>query len=190
MSHSSRQNRRGKELGLGLSTIYGIVKQNGGSINVYSELGVGTTFKIYLPRYQGDVERVEEVREETAIDGTGTILAVEDQPDLLELVKKSLEEFGYKVLTAVNPEEGIRLSEEHRGEIDLLLTDVIMPVMNGKELRNRIQAVRPRIKTIFMSGYTANVIAHEGVLDEGVDFIQKPFTPRSLAQKVQEILKA
>ncbi len=181
---------KGQGTGLGLSTIYGIVKQNGGSINVYSELGVGTTFKIYLPRYQGNVERVEEVREETAIDGTGTILAVEDQPDLLELVKKSLEEFGYKVLTAVNPEEGIRLSEEHRGEIDLLLTDVIMPVMNGKELRNRIQAVRPRIKTIFMSGYTANVIAHEGVLDEGVDFIQKPFTPRSLAQKVQEILKA
>lgn len=181
---------KGQGTGLGLSTIYGIVKQNGGSINVYSELGVGTTFKIYLPRYQGDVERVEEVREETAIDGTGTILAVEDQPDLLDLIKTSLEDFGYKVLATVNPEEGIKLCEAHRGEIDLLLTDIIMPVMNGKELRNKIQIICPHIKTIFMSGYTANVIAHEGVLDGGVDFIQKPFTPHSLAQKVQEILKA
>ncbi len=181
---------KGQGTGLGLSTVYGIVKQNGGSINVYSEMGVGTTFKIYLPRYQGEVEEPEAIQMEKPISGSGTVLIVEDQADLLELAKNSLEEYGYKVLTALNPEEGILLCETYESEIHLLLTDVIMPTMNGKELRDTIQTIKPNIKTIFMSGYTADVIAHQGVLDEGIDFIQKPFTPYVLAKKVHEVLKA
>ncbi|HUI30579.1 MAG TPA: PAS domain S-box protein [Candidatus Acidoferrales bacterium] len=179
---------KGHGTGLGLATVYGIVKQNGGSIHVYSELGVGTTFKIYLPRYEGEVEGDEAAQVENAIDGTDTVLIVEDQPDLLELAKNSLEEYGYKVLTASSPEEGIKLSGEYIDEIHVLLTDVIMPVMNGKELRDKIQTIKPDIKTIFMSGYTADVIAHQGVLDHGVDFIQKPFSPYALAKKVHDAL--
>lgn len=181
---------KGQGTGLGLSTVYGIVKQNGGSIHAYSEIGVGTTFKIYLPRYEGEVEATEAAQVETAIDGTETVLVVEDQADLLELAKNSLQEYGYKVLTALSPEDGIRLCEEYNDVIHLLLTDVIMPMMNGKELRDKIQAIKPDIKTVFMSGYTANVIAHQGVLDHGVDFIQKPFSPYALAKKVHEVLKA
>jgi len=181
---------KGQGTGLGLSTLYGIVKQNGGSINVYSEVGQGTTFKIYLPRHKGDVQQPEETQEEEEpVGGTETILVVEDRADLLELVKNTLQMFGYKVLTALSPAESIQLGKAYYGEIDLLLTDVVMPGMNGKELRNKIQTIRPNIKTIFMSGYTANVIAHEGVLDKGVDFIQKPFTSKALARKVREILK-
>ncbi len=180
---------KGQGSGLGLSTIYGIVKQNGGNINVYSELGMGSTFRIYLPRAEGDVESLERIQEEEPINGTETILIVEDQADLLEIAKKCLQEYGYKVLTALSPGEGIRLCESYPGEIHLLLTNVVMPVMNGKELRNRIQAIKPSMKAIFMSGYTADIIAHEGVLDEGVDFVQKPFTPKGLAKKVREVLE-
>jgi PAS domain S-box-containing protein len=181
---------KGQGTGLGLSTVYGIVKQNGGSINVYSEIGGGTTFRIYLPRYQGKVEDAEAVQAEKAIDGTETVLVVEDQADLLELAKNSLEEYGYKVLTALSPGEGILLCEGYQGKIHLLLTDVIMPVMNGKELRDKILTMKPDIKTVFMSGYTANVIADQGILDEEVDFIQKPFTPYALAKKVHDVLKS
>jgi len=114
---------------------------------------------------------------------------VEDQADMLELAKNSLEEYGYKVLTAWTPGEAILLCEEYTEEIDLLLTDVIMPVMNGKELKKSIEKIKPGIKTIFMSGYTANVIAHRGILEEGIEFIQKPFTPRALAKKVHDVLQ-
>ncbi|MFZ1976541.1 MAG: ATP-binding protein, partial [Bacteroidota bacterium] len=181
---------KGQGTGLGLSTIYGIVKQNGGSINVYSEAGSGTTFKIYLKRHYGEAEEPEAAHVDESIFGSETVLIVEDQSDFLELAKNSLQKYGYKVLTALSPGDGIRICETCEDEIHLLLTDVIMPAMNGKELRDKIQTIKPNIKTIFMSGYTANVIAHRGVLDEGVDFIQKPFSPYALALKVHEVLKS
>lgn len=181
---------KGQGTGLGLSTVYGIVKQNGGSINVYSEVNQGTTFRVYLPRCQDEVEKPEADQVKEDITGIETVLIVEDQVDLLELAASSLKEYGYKVFTASTPADGIRLCERYRDKIHLLLTDVIMPVMNGKELRDKILTIKPDIKTIFMSGYTANVIADRGVLNEGVDFIQKPFTPCVLAQKVHEVLKS
>ncbi|MCL4540353.1 MAG: PAS domain S-box protein [Bacteroidetes bacterium] len=181
---------RGQGTGLGLSTVFGIIKQNGGSINVYSEEGQGTTFNIYLPRYQGEVEEPEIKTETSVISGTETVLVVEDQSELLELAKNSLEEYGYTVLTALTPGEGILICEAYQDEIHLLLTDVVMPVMNGKDLRDRIQSIKPNIKTLFMSGYTANLIAHRGVLDEDVEFIQKPFTPHALAKKVHDVLNS
>ena len=180
---------KGQGTGLGLSTVYGIVKQNGGSVSVRSEIGTGTTFKIYLPRYRSKAEEPEPAPVEQAIRGNETVLIVEDQAELLELSKDSLEGYGYKVLTASSPEEGILQCEGYHDEIHVLLTDVIMPVMNGKELRDKIRAMKPNIKTIFMSGYTADIIAHQGVLDQGVDFIQKPFKPHELAKKVHEVLK-
>jgi PAS domain S-box-containing protein len=181
---------KGQGTGLGLSTVYGIVKQNGGSINVYSEPIGGTTFKIYLRRHYGETEKPEPAHAEESIFGSETVLVVEDQPDFLELARNCLKKYGYKVLTALGPEEGIIICENYEKEVHLLLTDVIMPAMNGKELRDRIRILKPNIKTIFMSGYTANVIAHRGVLDEGVDFIQKPFSPYALALKVHAVLKA
>ena len=180
---------KGQGTGLGLSTVYGIVKQNGGSINVYSEEGGGTTFKIYLRRRYGETEKPSTVRVEESIFGSETVLIVEDQADFLELAKNCLQKYGYKVIAALSPGEGLNLCETYEDEIHLLLTDVIMPEMNGKELRDKIQVLKPGIKTIFMSGYTANVIAHRGVLDEGIDFIQKPFNPNALALKVREVLK-
>ncbi len=178
----------GQGTGLGLSTVYGIVKQNGGAINVYSEENVGTTFRIYLPRYYGELIQGDAEEETLDLSGTETILIVEDQAELLELAKNILEEHGYKVLTALNPREGILLSEAYVGTIDLLLTDVVMPDLNGRQLQDRIVSMRPNIKTVFMSGYTADVIATRGVLDEGVDFIQKPFTPYDFSKKIREVL--
>ncbi len=181
---------KGEGTGLGLSTVYGIVKQNGGSINVYSEIDKGTTFKIYLPRCRRGDEKPSITGGMVQIDGNGTILIVEDQIDFLEIARRSLEEYGYRVLAASSPDEGILLCETWKNEIDLLLTDVVMPSMNGKELLNRLASMKPNIKSIFMSGYTVDVIADRGVLDKGVEFIQKPFSPYALAKKVHEVLKA
>jgi CheY-like chemotaxis protein len=178
----------GKGTGLGLSTVYGIVKQDGGTINAYSEPGIGTTFRIYFPRVREAAEEgVEPVREAAPV-GTETVLLVEDEEQILSLVARILEGHGYRVLSTRSPEEACRLAERHDGKIDLLLTDVVMPGMNGKELQGRIGGLRPGIPTLFMSGYTANAIAHRGVLDEGVAFVQKPFTVRSLAEKVRSVL--
>jgi len=181
----------GKGTGLGLSTLYGIVKQNNGFINVYSELDQGTAFKIYLPR----VDEVEEKPESNPVDvqsltGSETILVVEDEKQILRLCQRILEINGYKVITADKPGEAIVLCEKFPGEIHFLITDVVMPSMNGKELHERIKRIKPNIKALYMSGYTANVIAHRGVLTEGVRFIQKPFSPKALVQKVREILDA
>ncbi len=181
---------KGQGTGLGLSTVYGIVKQNGGNINVYSEVGVGTTFKIYFPRFYGDLEKRESEPDVVDVSGKETVLIVEDQADLLELARNSLSEYGYKVLTALSPGEAILICQEYQDEIHLLLTDVVMPVMNGKVLRDRIHVLKPTIKTLFMSGYTANVIAHRGILDEGVAIIPKPFTPSMLVKKVHEVLNS
>ena len=179
----------GKGTGLGLATVYGIVKQNNGFLNVYSEPGQGTTFRIYLPRYAGKAEQARTAApQESAMRGRETILVVEDEPEILNLTKRMLEKQGYHVLTAGTPGEAIRLAEEHAGEIHLLMTDVVMPEMNGRDLAKRMISFYPNIRRLFMSGYTANVIAHHGVLDEGVHFIQKPFSIRDLAAKVRQAL--
>jgi len=180
----------GKGTGLGLATVFGIVKQNDGFINVYSEPGQGTTFKIYIPRFTGDVRNEETKQNEELPKGRGeTVLIVEDEPQILNLGKRLLENLGYLVLTAANPSEAVRLAQEQPGKIDLLLTDVVMPEMNGRELSHHILAIQPDIKVLFMSGYTANVIEHHGVLEEGVAFIQKPLELKRLATKVREVLE-
>jgi PAS domain S-box-containing protein len=180
---------RGKGTGLGLATVYGVVKQNDGVINVYSEPGEGTTFKIYLPRYSGKTAHAPaEAPAESATGGPETVLLVEDEPMLLELAQTMLQELGYAVLAAATPGQAIRLAEEHAGEIHLLMTDVVMPEMNGRDLAKRLLSLYPNLKRLFMSGYTANVIAHHGILEEGVHFIQKPFSMKDLATKVREAL--
>jgi two-component system cell cycle sensor histidine kinase/response regulator CckA len=179
----------GKGTGLGLATVYGIVKQNNGFIAVYSEPDRGTTFKIYLPRYRGKAEQAQtEGLQGPVMRGRETVLVVEDEPALLNLNKSMLEKLGYRVMTAGTPGEAIRLAEEHAGEIHLLLTDVVMPEMNGRDLAKKMLSLYPNLKRLFMSGYTADVIAHHGVLDEGVHFIQKPFSRNDLAAKVREAL--
>jgi two-component system, cell cycle sensor histidine kinase and response regulator CckA len=177
-----------KGTGLGLATVYGIVKQNDGFIDVQSEPGRGTTVGIYLPRCEGESVVVTGRSEGAIPKGTETILVAEDEALLLEIADEFLTKQGYTVLPARTPKEALSLSENHAGEIHLLLTDVVMPEMNGKELSNRLKLIRPELKCIFMSGYTADMVARHGVLDQGIDFIQKPFSPRFLAEKVRAVL--
>jgi len=179
----------GKGTGLGLATVFGIVKQNNGFINVYSEPGIGTTFTIYLPRYAGKTGMaLREGMAKIAPLGQETILLVEDELAILNMASKILTKQGYSVLQANTPAEAIRLVKEQGGMIDLLITDVIMPGMNGKDLAHNLQSMNPRLKYLYMSGYTADAIAQQGVLDEGVYFIQKPFSLPDLATKVREVL--
>ncbi|MBC2710154.1 MAG: PAS domain S-box protein [Desulfosarcina sp.] len=179
----------GKGTGLGLATVYGMVKQNNGFINVYSEPGQGTTFKIYLPRHATEAGRTTKMdAAQPAARGHETILLVEDEPMILDITTTMLEHQGYTVQAAATPGEAIRLAREHAGEIHLLMTDVVMPEMNGRDLAKNLLSLYPNLKRLFMSGYTANVIAHHGVLDEGVQFIQKPFSVQTLAVKVREVL--
>jgi PAS domain S-box-containing protein len=181
----------GQGTGLGLSTVYGIVKQNAGFINVYSEPGKGTTFKIYLARHANSAVESPKVDTAKITHGHGeTILIVEDEVSILELAKRILEGLGYTVMIARLPSQALNLAEEHLGEIHLLITDVVMPEMNGRELSTRLRTRCPTLRTLFMSGYTANVIAHRGVLDEGVQFMPKPFSKESLAQKVRDALNS
>jgi len=181
--------KAGEGTGLGLATVYGIVKQNEGFINVYSEPGKGTTFKIYLPRFESEVAEVAiELSAKTPLGRGETVLLVEDETAVLTMGEKMLTRLGYSVLTADAPEEALRLIEKYQGEIRLLITDVVMPQMDGRELSERLSAVQPDLKCLFMSGYTANAIAHRGVLDEGVVFVQKPFSLQDLAAKVREAL--
>ena len=179
----------GEGTGLGLATVYGIVKQNNGFINVYSEPGEGTTFSIYLPRHLGEAEQTRgKDMIEPIPQGHGTILLVEDEPAILQLTKELLEICGYTVLSANTSAEGIRLASEHQGKIDLLMTDVIMPEMNGRDLADKLKAHYPQLKCLFMSGYTYDIISRQGALKEGLDFIQKPFSLPALAAKVREVL--
>lgn len=179
----------GKGTGLGLATVYGAVKQNKGYIDVCSELGRGTTFNIYLPRYLGKgVEAHAKAAHEPAPKGNETILLVEDAPAILNMTTTILTKMGYKVLPAVSPGEALQRAREHTGDIQLLMTDVIMPEMNGRDLANQVLSIYPGIKRLFMSGYTADIIAHHGVLDDGVHFIQKPFNMSVLSAKLREVL--
>lgn len=178
-----------KGTGLGLATVYGIVNQNNGFINVYSEPGSGTTFKIYLPRHKGKADKTITECASEIPQGCGEIvLLVEDEASILELGKKMLEKIGYTVLAAATPQEAFDLARTHNGKIHLLITDVVMPEMNGRDLADRLHSLYPDIKTLFMSGYPADVISHKGVLDEGVNFIQKPFLQKELAVKVCKTL--
>lgn len=178
----------GKGTGLGLSTVYGIVKQNNGYIHVYSEPGIGTNFKIYFPRYCGEVEKHYNIADNGIITGTETILIVEDYEEILYLAVEILEKYGYQVLKARNPDDAVMTSEQYKDEIQLLITDVVMPTMNGKALEEKIKIKRPQIKTLFMSGYTADIIAKRGVIKPGVAFLQKPFSVESLITKVRDVL--
>lgn len=179
----------GRGTGLGLSTVYGIVKQSGGSILVYSEVGRGTTFKIYLPRVPEAME-IETVCDEprSVPRGHETILLVEDEDMVRNLCKEVLEAYGYTVVPAANGEDALRVCEESDGPTDLLITDVVMPQMSGRELAQRVAALRPDTKVLYMSGFTDDAVVRHGVLDDGICFIQKPFSPDALALKARSIL--
>ncbi len=179
----------GEGTGLGLATVYGIVEQNGGFINVYSEPGHGTTFKIYLPRHTDlEAECQGKTQERIPRGNAETILIVEDDVSILTLTQRILTEIGYAVLVAQLPSQALQLGEKNQHKIDLLITDVVMPEMNGKELSDRFYELYPGIKTLFMSGYTADALGHRGILEQDIHFIQKPFSKESLAFKVKKIL--
>ena len=181
----------GEGTGLGLATVYGIVQQNGGRIEVESVPDTGTTFKIYLPQQQCEVNNNTKSVKSAPTKGQGeTILLVEDEPSLLSLAERLLQRLGYNVLSASGPLKALRLTDDYHDDIHLLLTDVIMPDMNGCELAEKLIVKRPQLKCLFMSGYPADVIAHQGVLEEGVQFIQKPLSIHDLADKVRQVLSS
>jgi PAS domain S-box-containing protein len=180
----------GQGTGLGLSTCYGIVKQAGGAIWVYSEVGQGTTVKVYLPRFVGEAQELQAPVRPSNLRGTETVMVCEDDDQVRALMTRTLTRFGYTVLDAANGGEAILIAEGHEGTIDLLITDVVMPRMSGKQLVERIIRIHPFTRVLYVSGYTANAIVHRGVLVEGVVLLQKPFTPDSLAAIVRQVLDA
>jgi CheY-like chemotaxis protein len=181
---------KGKGTGLGLSTVYGIIQQSGGNIWVYSEPGVGTTFKIYLPMIEESTESLKPTSiPAKSTQGSETILLVEDEEMVRKLASTVLQKNGYTVLEASNGEEALRIAQGQNGNpIHLMVTDVVMPGMSGRQLADRLLSLRPEMKVLYMSGYTDNAIVHHGVLDPGIAYIQKPFAPDVLASKVRQIL--
>ena len=180
----------GRGTGLGLSTVYGVVKQSGGYIWVYSEPGQGSVFKIYLPRVEGlaaDSEELDAIPA-SAMGGKETVLVVEDTAEVRKFAAAALRAYGYRVIQAENAEEAMLLCERKRERIDLVLTDVVMPQVNGRVLAERLEKLQPGIKVLFMSGYSDDITSHHGVLAEGVKLIEKPFTAEQLASKVREVL--
>ncbi len=179
----------GHGTGLGLATVYGIIKQNEGFINVYSELGKGSTFRIYFSRYQGEIDAVSpEISLFVSHSQGETVLLVEDELAILNMGKIMLEKLGYTVMAASTPSEAMDLAGKHAGDICLLITDVVLPDMNGRDLADQISIICPDIKILFMSGYTANAIAHRGVLDDGINFLSKPFSKEALGVMVNKVL--
>jgi PAS domain S-box-containing protein len=179
---------KGKGTGLGLSTVYGIVKQSGGYVMVQSEEGRGTTFHIYLPRVEGVAERHPVPVAHTALGGTETVLLVEDEESVRQLVRETLAAKGYRVVEADNGESGVAVAAKHQGKIDLVITDVVMPGMGGRELVKQLAQTRPETKVLYLSGYTEDAIVSEGTIESGAAFLQKPFTLQNLARKVREVL--
>lgn len=179
----------GKGTGLGLATVYGIVKQSGGYIWVYSELGKGSVFKIYLPLIEQSAQPGEKSEQESmAFRGSETILLAEDTDSLREMAKEYLESVGYTVIAAVSGKDALQRAKDFDGTIHLLLTDVVMPEMSGPELAAELASLRPGIKIIFTSGYTDDAIARQGILDPSVTFVQKPYRPKALARRIREVL--
>jgi len=181
---------RGKGTGLGLSTVYGIVKQSGGHIGVYSEVGHGTTFKIYLPASDEAAAKAEAAPDEEHLTGSETILVAEDEEPLRELCRELLEERGYKVLAAASGAAALRALKSFGGPVQLVVTDVVMPDMGGRELFERVEAEQPQAKVLFVSGYADDAIVRHGVLRAGLAFLQKPFTPGALLRKIRQVLDA
>lgn len=178
----------GKGTGLGLATIYGIVTQNNGFINVYSEPGLGSTFTAYLPRTE-ETGLQEAAASENIPTGSGTVMVVEDDPTVLAMTTDMLEQIGYTIITADNPAQAIKLCQDSALKIDLIISDVIMPTMNGREMVERIRNIRPDIRVLFMSGYTSDIIASKGVFESGMNFLMKPFNMTSLNDKINEVLR-
>jgi PAS domain S-box-containing protein len=179
---------QGKGTGLGLSTVFGIVRQSGGGVWVYSEPGHGTTFKVYLPRIDAELDTPEQALANVQLDGTETILLVEDEPAVREVARRILERHGYRVLVAASPGDALQLCKTHREVIHLLVTDVVMPRLSGPELARQLLLGRPALRVLYVSGYTDGSIESHGVLEPGVSFLQKPFSSDSLANKVRSVL--
>ena len=180
--------KKGKGTGLGLSTVHGIVKQSGGQIRVESEPEKGTTMAIFLPQIQADMEEQEISAATVAMTGSGTILLVEDESDVRKVVSQILRMNGYNVIEVAGPQDALAVVEESGQLIDVMVTDVVMPVMNGKELSDRVVQINPGISVLYISGYAGGVVDESGALPEGVHFLQKPFAPEDLLVKLHRML--
>ena len=180
----------GRGTGLGLSTVFGIVRQSGGSVDIYSSPGKGTSAKVYLPRVDQTAAVETERRGVRALKGTETILIAEDDEMVRSLVKETLVRHGYTVLDAAGAVDAEKISEIYRGDIHLLITDVVMPKVNGRDLATRLAKRRPSLKVLYMSGYTDGAVVNNGILQKEVAFLQKPFTPTALGEKVREVLES